>query len=160
MHKRFVLAVITCSLMASCQQQTELSTSQKKEIEQSVRSTLTQYNMAIHEKGLNAEFAYLDSSLDFFWVPPGYATALTYDSVSAIIHRNANSFRSVDNKFSSLNIYPLSEQLCSYTGTITSLVTDAAGSTNKFDLVETGLMIKRPGGWKLLNGQTAVIGGK
>jgi len=40
-------------------------------------------------------------------------------------------------------------------GTITMQTTDTAGTITTGHLVETGLVIKRSDGWKLLNGQSA-----
>jgi hypothetical protein len=34
---------------------------------------------------------------------------------------------------------------------------DTSGKTNAFILVETGLVIRRADGWKLLSGQTALV---
>jgi hypothetical protein len=159
MNMRFIVA-IGCLWLLSCKQKKDLTTTEKKEIEDSVHQTLDRYNNAIREGGLNAEFAFLDSSSDFFWVPPGYTAPLTYDSVTAIIRRNANSFKSVDNQFTSLLIHPLSEDVCNYTGTIRSVMTDTSGKVNQFYLIETGLMIKRANGWKLLSGQTGMFAEK
>jgi hypothetical protein len=38
-----------------------------------------------------------------------------------------------------------------------SVVTDTSGKTSHHVLVETGTLIKRKGGWKLLNGQTNLV---
>jgi hypothetical protein len=160
MNMHFIIAIGCCLLLSSCQQKKDLGSAEKKQIEDSVHQTLERYNNAVREKGLNAEFAFLDSSADFFWVPPGYTTPLSYDSVAAIVHRNANSFRSVDNQFTSILIHPLSSDFCNYTATIRSVIADTSGKKSEFNLIETGLMVRRDDGWKLLSGQTGLIPAK
>src|SRR5690349_2436821 len=120
MNILIVITAVVWLMLSSCQQRMALNDQEKKVIEDSVHQTLDRYNHAIRESGLNAEFAFLDSSEDFFWVPPGYSTALPYDSVVAIIRSNARAFTAVDNKFSSLSIHPLSTLLCNYTAVIRS----------------------------------------
>ena len=117
---------------------------------------LYDYYKDIKVSGLTAEFKYLDHSADFFWAAPGYATALSYDSVEKVIKHNATLFRYIENTFDSLRIVPLSKELASYTALISVNMTDTSGKTSKFGLIESGVIIKRNDGWKLLNGQTAV----
>jgi hypothetical protein len=102
-----------------------------------------------------AEFKYLDHSPDFFWVPPGYAGAISYDSVAAILKKSAPKYTLIENTFDTLHIVPLSKELATYTGSLTINMTDTSGVYQaRFSLLETGVMIKRPDGWKLLNGHT------
>lgn len=119
-----------------------------------VRQTLYQYYEDISVSGLTAEIPYLDSSTDFFWVPPGYDEPIFYDSVVSYIRQNAPLFQNIINKWDTLRIYPLTKELASYTGVLLSTVTDTTGITETYPLIETGVMIKRDNGWKLLNGQT------
>ena len=143
---------------ASCRQATPpLSAEEAKNIELTVRQTLADYNTAVKKEGLMAEFRFLDSSSSFFWVPPGYTSSLGYDSISSIIQKNASLFASVDNTWQSLKIIQLSKELANYTGRIRSVMKDTSGKTNAFILVETGLVIRRADGWKLLSGQTALV---
>jgi hypothetical protein len=122
-----------------------------------VKNTLDNYHQDIYKEGLLSEFKYLDSSNDFFWVPPGYAAAINYDSVRNILTKNAPAFRSIQNQFEMLQIIPLSEKLSSYTGRIRSSMTDTAGKTTVIHLLETGVMINRKNGWKLYHGQTSML---
>jgi hypothetical protein len=134
-----------------------LSLQEKVSITDTVKQTLNNYYADIKKLGLTAEFRYLDSSSDFFWVPPGFEKALNYDSVHAILIKNAPSLRSIDNSWETLSIYPLSKDLANYTGKIRSVVKDTAGNVFHSMLIETGLLIKRKDGWKLLSGQTAIV---
>jgi len=36
-------------------------------------------------------------------------------------------------------------------------MTDTAGSNTRYRVIETGIVIRRPEGWKLLSGQTALL---
>jgi hypothetical protein len=152
----FILFILLTA--ASCRRSSPpLSAKEAKDIERTVRQTLDDYNTAVKKQGLMAEFRFLDSSSSFFWVPPGFTTSLGYDSIRSIIQKNAFLFTSVDNTWQSLKIIPLSKELANYTGRIHSVMMDTSGKTNSYILVETGLMIQRPDGWKLLSGQTALV---
>lgn len=134
-----------------------MTTTEKAAIEDSIRVTLDNYYADIKKTGLTAEFKYLDHSPDFFWVPPGYSSAISYDSVATVLNQNAPLFRSVDNAWDSLRIIPLTTELATYTGRLRSTMVDASGKTSHIALVETGLLVKRKDGWKLLSGQTSVV---
>ncbi len=152
---KFLLAM-SLLVLGSCNQ-SELSDEEKGRIAAEVRTMLLQYDDAVRSNGLLAEFAYLDSSKDFFWVPPGYSSSLSYDSVAAIMRQNAKSFRGVDNVRESLRIIPHSRFLATFTGTIRSKLVDTTGKVTTVRLIETGLAVKRNDGWKLLSGQTSLI---
>lgn len=151
-----VLASLLLAMIISCTRP-ELSVKEKETIAREVREMLVSYDDDIRGKGLMAEFAYLDSSDDFFWVPPGFDAPLTFDSVAVIIRHNAKLFREVDNVWDSLRIIPHAPFLASFTGTISSKMTDTSGAVMRFSLIETGLAIKRSDGWKMLSGQTAIL---
>lgn len=144
-------------LFAACSSSSTFSEEDKQTVATDVRKTLHQYYEDIHVSGLMAEIPYLDSSKDFFWVPPGYDEHIPYDSVVHFIKQNASLFQTISNKWDTLRIIPLTKELASYTGTLLSTVTDKTGITETYPLIETGLMIKRNNGWKLLNGQTAAL---
>ena len=84
---------------------------QKDEVRSSAEAMLHAYHDAIAERGLRAEFDYLDDSPEFFWVPPGYTRALDYDSVRTILESNAGLFRSVEFHFETLEVFPLTENI-------------------------------------------------
>ncbi len=141
----------------SCSNSDTLDTKNQELITKQIRKTLTDYYRDIKENGLTAEFKYLDKSEDFFWVPPGYKSAITYDSVYNILTHSAPKFKSIDNAFDSLRIIPLSDNIATYTGKIKSVITDTTGKIMSLTLLETGIMIKRGNNWKILSGQTSMI---
>jgi len=140
--------------LISCRQPTDLTEKEKEELVFSIRQTLDNYYNDIRQSGLLAELNYLDSSADFFWVPPGYTQSISYDSVVSILKQNAPYYKYIDNAFDTLKIIPLTKELASYTGKLQSTITDTLNNQVTFRLIETGVLIKRADGWKLLNGQT------
>jgi hypothetical protein len=119
---------------------------------------LNSYHADVNRDGLVAEFKYLDTSAGFYWVPPGYTTALSRDSVDALIKAGAASIKSISNKFDTLHIVRINEETASYAGKVRSTVTDGAGNTTTTLLQERGVVIQRADGWKLLSGHTHVLG--
>ncbi len=103
-------------LLISCtQQQAPLPAEQKIIITQEVKQTLNNYYTDIQKNGLTAEFNYLDSSADFFWVPPGYTSAISYDSVAKVLRQNAPHYTSIVNTFDTLTIFIITKELATYT---------------------------------------------
>jgi len=155
---KLILCIFCLAIVISCKQSSSvLSDTDRKNIVSDIQQTLLHYFKDIKEKGIKAEFAYLDSSADFFWVPPGRSISIGFDSVAAILNRGADRYRSIDNTFDTLQIFPINSELASYSGKVHSIITDTAGKTGTYQLVETGMMIKRKDGWKLLSGQTSLI---
>ena len=143
--------------LMSCRESSQLTDSQKASVLSDVRSMLRNYTDDIRSKGLLAEFAYLDSSADFFWVPPGFSSALSFDTVAWMIKSNALLYQSVENSWDTIRITPLTPELASYTGRLSSIMIANSGKVTRVSLVETGLVIRRKSGWKLLCGQTALV---
>ena len=154
---RYLSFVTILLFSASCADPTELTEVERGRVIADVRAMLHQYDDDVRTNGLLAEFAYLDSSEDFFWVPPGYNSPLSYDSVAVIIRKNAALLRSVDNVWDSLRIIPHSGSLATFTGNITSRSVDTSGNVTTVRLIETGLAVRRVDGWKLLSGQTSLL---
>jgi hypothetical protein len=155
--KTYLSVLFMILALASCNPSTSLTEKEKAIIVEEVQRTLDDYYNDTRKSGLTAEFKYLDHSPGFFWVPPGYATPISYDSVAAILNRNAPQYLYIDNTFDTLRIIPLSKELATYTGRLTSKMTDRSNLTKAFSLVETGVLIRRQDGWKLLNGQTSLL---
>ena len=154
---RLLPILFTLLTIVSCTQPSTLSGNEKATIIAEATRTLQNYYADIKKSGLTAEFDYLDQSADFFWVPPGYSAAIFYDSVAAVLRQNAPNYISINNAFDALKIIPLSKELATYTGRLHSTMIDTAGIATTFSLVETGVLIKRKDGWKLLHGQTALV---
>lgn len=150
--------LISLLFLFSCHQPSDLTPDEKIRITGEIRQTLNNYFDDIRKSGLSAEFKYLDSSENFFWVPPGYSESQSYAIIAKAIRENTLKFKSVDNSFEKLVIHPLSKDLASYSGQINSILTDTSGQIIRFSLVESGVLIKRVDGWKLQSGQTSVVG--
>jgi hypothetical protein len=149
-----LLALISCS----CSQNTpSLSTDEKQTIADSVRQTLHNYFADVKTHGLIAEFNYLDNSPDFFWVPPGYSGAISFDSVAAVLKHNAPLYKSINNAWDTLHIVPINHNIATFTGRLRSKIIFTSGDTSEFLLVETGVLVKRKNQWKLINGQTSLL---
>ena len=143
--------------LISCDQSNKLNETEKELIISEVIEMFDNYHNDVKEDGLTAEFKYLDQSDDFFWVPPGYKSALAYDSIRHILENNAKSFQAIEFKWETLQIYPLSEKIANYSGIVKGSMTDTSGNKSSVIIIESGTIIKRSDGWKLLSGQSAVL---
>ncbi|MEM9719940.1 MAG: nuclear transport factor 2 family protein, partial [Bacteroidota bacterium] len=126
----------------------------KTQVEREVREMLDAYFTDIQQSGLTAEFAYLDSTEDFFWVPPGYDSALDYDSVRTILEYNASSLQEISYAWNDLQIHPLSRDIATYTGIVLGEISDTSGMKSNVHMLESGTVIRRDDGWKILCGQS------
>ncbi len=157
MKINFLVLFFFISIYSFCQESKGPSNAEKILISDTIRKTLTNYFSDVKQSGLLAEFKYLDSLSDFFWVPPGYSSAINFDSVAHILRRNATLYKSIENRFDDLKIIVLSKRIVTYTARIHSKSFDYSGKTFEMDLIETGILIKRPSGWKLQCGQTSIL---
>lgn len=119
-----------------------------------VRTMFDAYKTSVERDGLMAEFAFLDSSEDFFWVPPGYSSPLSYDSVRSIVTQNAAQSRSMTLAWDTLRIIPLSADIAAYTGILRWNSEGHSGKMTATRMIETGVVVRRGGTWKILCGQT------
>lgn len=122
-----------------------------------VTRMLDNYHRDIAESGLIAEFKYLDTSSDFYWVPPGYTNALTYDSVKSILEENSKAFSSIEFHWDTLQIFPLTNEIANYSGIVGGWMMDTSGTKSEVSIIESGTLIKRTDGWKLLSGQSRLL---
>lgn len=152
--KTHLLLLAIVVIAACCTPKEKLN---KEAIEQEVRTMLKAYDDSVRIKGLEGEFFFLDNSDEFYWVPPGYKYAINYDSVATILHQNAPSFDYIDNNWDTLRILPLSKNYASFTGIVKSVSITTENDTIRMKLSETGLVVKRKTGWKLLSGQTNMV---
>ena len=142
-------------IIQSCNQQH--NSFNKESVIKEVKSMFDGYHSDIRASGLTAEFKYLDNSNDFFWVPPGYTSSLSYDSVRAILENNSKGFIAVDFNWETLQVIPLSDEIATYTGIAGGIMTDTLGVKSPVRIIESGVVIKRNEGWKLLCGQSAAL---
>ena len=154
---KLLFIIIPIFMLPACNSKPSFTEEDKKTVANEARQTLYKYYEDINLSGLMAELPYLDSSADFFWVPPAYSDPISYSEVVDYIRQTAPVFRNVINQWDTLRITPLTKELASYTGKLSSTITDSAGTTETHSMIETGLMIKRKDGWKLLNGQTSSL---
>ena len=147
-----LLVVFSCTPVENTEQSVAFD-AEKVRLE--VSQMLHDYHEAMRAGGLEAEFEYLDQSSDFFWIPPGYEQVLSYDSVATILRQNDLALQSIVLEWDSLNVNPINDTLAQYYGTLYSTTVDTAGTSHRSLLIESGLIIKRSDGWKLLNGQSA-----
>lgn len=110
------------------------------------------------EKGYVAELDFLDNSSSFFWIPPGKSQPISYDSVASIIRKFIPGNRAVENSWDTLYVQPLGSRLATYTGRYHARYTDTAGRVSVFRMVDIGVVVKNAYGWKIVSGQTTVLG--
>lgn len=159
MHLFFkkVLIFTVLLISISCKKTSPLSQAERSRVIDEVNSMLTSYHQDILKDGLQAEFKYLDSSKDFFWIPPGYHSALSYDSVKNILINNDRMFKQFDFSFDQVDIKPLTNYIANYSGIVNSHTIDSAGVDANLKILESGTLIKRNGAWKFLNGQSRLL---
>jgi len=155
-----LLCICTILTLISCGGIQKQKSLDKELITEEIKQMLSDYHADINKEGLTAEFLYLDNSSDFFWVPPGYTSALNYDSVRSILEKNAKSLSTVKLKWDTLQIFPLSNKIANYTGIVNGQMIDTAGIESNVLIIESGTLIKRGDGWKLLSGQSAILDAK
>lgn len=144
--KRCIYYITILLWSASCKQAGTLTSTDKAALETEVKQMFANYNNDIREQGLLAEFPYLDSSDEFFWVPPGYMSALSYDSVAKAIRTNAAAIKKIDNNWDTLLVTVLGQEIACYTGKMRSPITDTLGKTFTTVLIESGTIVKRSNG--------------
>lgn len=155
--KFFILVSIVVTTFLSCNQSSTLTTEDRKIIAEEVTSMLHNYQRSVKESGLMAELEYLDSSSNFFWVPPGYSSPINYDSVVTILKQSAPKFKTIDNTFEELTVVPLDKDNALYTARLRSVMTDTAGIETVVVLRETGVATRRNAYWRLFGGQTNLV---
>lgn len=151
------ILILLSSMLLSCKGLKSLSSSEEQKITSEVTNMLYDYHEAIREDGLRAEFDYLDNSEDFFWIPPGYQSALKYDSVYSILDTAADGFSSVDFRWKTLEVKPISKNVATFSGIVNGGMIDTLGIESFVTIIESGIIVKRTDGWKLLSGQSSNV---
>jgi hypothetical protein len=154
--KNISTLIIVSFAVSGCTQSTQVN-NQQASIKTEVRNTIENYFVDIRRKGFSAEFTYLDSSDNFFWIPPGYRSALSFDSVAVLLRNNAQIFESINNSIDTLIVLPMSNRFVGFSQKVNSIILDSFGKVSKITFWETGIMIKRESGWKFLCGQTSIL---
>lgn len=151
-----VFVVIQVALI-SCEGERPLTDTDNQKVNSEVHQMLNNFYSDVNREGLMAEFKYLDNSPDFFWIPPGYQSALSYDSVKAEVERNARLFQTVNFRWDTLRVIPLAEDIANYSGVVSGSMADTAGTESMVALLESGTVIRRADGWKILSGHTTIL---
>lgn len=118
---------------------------------------LQQYYSDVSEKGLTAEFKYLDNSKKIFWNPPRYNSTLTYNDLIREVTNNSKIYKSLSYKWDTLNVFSLTNSIANYSGIVKGEMIDTLGRKTVVKLLESGSVIKRKNRWKILNCQTTII---
>ena len=148
--------LLICFFILSCNQSNH-SSGKNDDVRNEIKATFDNYYNDIRKQGLLAELKYLDSSAKFFWVPPGYLNYAGYDSIAAAIKENAATLRSIDNRYDSLLIVPLTDNYAQFAVRTISTAVTATGDSSRTAFIESGVMVKRKDGWKFLSGQTSIL---
>ncbi|UII81341.1 hypothetical protein [Flagellimonas sp. CMM7] len=153
---RHLSTLLIIILAFACQGKHEISNDLNEElIINEIQQMFDDYHKDIRLQGLTGELKYLDNSKDFFWVPPGYNSALSYDSVKTILEKNAKAFSRIEFQWDTLRIIPISNEVASYSGIVEGTMIDTSGIKSMMRIIESGTVIKRTTEWKLLCGQSA-----
>lgn len=158
--KSNVKSLILCFGLLSatgCQSTENSEVFDKDRVRKEIESMLSEYHSAMKTGGLETEFDYLDQSKDFFWVPPGYTSTLNYDSIRNILMRSSKFVKSVDIEWETLQVFPLSNEIAIYSGIVKGKTILTSGEESPMRIIESGTLIKRADGWKLLSGQSTAL---
>jgi hypothetical protein len=155
-YYRCLLFLVVLITLIGCKEQLNDSKQilDKEYLSTEILEMFDAYHAAIKENGLKAEFDFLDDSSDFFWVPPGYSSPQSYDQVKNVLLENDKAISSIEFKFDDIQIYPLSNSIANYSGIVSGKMIDTTGVLSTFKIIESGTLVKRKTGWKLLNGQS------
>jgi hypothetical protein len=154
---KLMISTGLCLMLLACADKHVSDDLDKGRVMDEVTEMLHQYHSDIEKYGLTGEFKYLDQSSDFFWIPPGFETVLNYDTVRNILEVSAPKYRSVSFQWDTLEVHPLSNDIATFSGIVTGIMTDTSGAKVKTSMIESGSLIRRSDGWKLLCGQSAII---
>jgi hypothetical protein len=152
--KNFLIA-LNLFMLFSCAQNDRRVVN--NDLQKEVKSTIDNYYKELRKEGLAAELKYLDSSNQFFWVPPGYLNYANYNVIAGAIKRNAALLKSIDNRYDSLLIIPLTNDYAQFVMRTISTTIRADGDSIKSAFIESGVMVRRKDGWKFLSGQTSLL---
>lgn len=151
----YIYSFLLILTLFNCKHKAEILNQNNKEIiEREIRQMFDNYHNDIKKDGLKAEFKYLDNSSDFFWVPPGYDSALSFDSVKTILLSNSKFIHSIEFSWDTLQVFPLTNTIANYSEIVNGIMIDTSNTKSTFKIIESGTLIKRKDGWKLLNGQS------
>lgn len=155
-----VYRIIICSILiigiSSCKSESNES-NHVKTSEDDLITFLNTYHDAMNQYGLKTEFEFIDSTSHFFWIPPGYASALSFDSVKKVLIQTDETIRSIRLKWKNLKIESQESNWANFHGVVEGQIVDTSGLIIIINQIESGVLIKRKDGWKILSGQTTAL---
>lgn len=128
-----------------------------EKVKADVEDFLHEYHSSMENQGLKGEFAYLDSTEQFFWVPPGFNSWISFDSVKTILNVTDPLISEMKIRWEDLRIDVLSEEVAVYTGRVSIEQKNVNDGLQEYKLLETGIVKKKNGKWKILSGQSRVM---
>lgn len=156
-HMRSFIYIGSLLTIFSCASPKSSAELDAEKIYKEIQLMFDNYHKDVAAGGLKAEFKYLDSTANFYWVPPGYNMPLSYDSVKQILIENDKALAKLTLHWDTLRIMPLTNDLVNYTGIVKGQMKDTSGATYQLAIIESGIVTRRANGWKLLCGQSANI---
>lgn len=64
---------------------------------------------------------------------------------------------SVKMEWDTLQVFPLTNEIANYSGIVDGVMIDTSGIEARMSILESGTLIKREDGWKLLSGQSKIL---
>ena len=138
----------------SCQQEYQLTDSQRDEIIDGVKKMAIQFFVDSDAKDIDAVLNRLDNSKKFFWVFPPDPTHISRDDLASALKSEIETDNSVKSTWDNIQIEPLTANLTYYQGSFRQVVTEPSGAVSEFFGIESAVIILREDGWKFLTGQT------
>ena len=138
----------------SCQQESQLTNSQRDEIINGVKKMAIQFFVDSDAKNVDAVLSHLDNSSTFFWVFPPDPTHISRDDLASALKAEIEADNSVKSAWDNIQIVPLTTELAYYQGSFHQVLTDPSGTVSEYFGIESAVIILRKDGWKFLSGQT------
>jgi hypothetical protein len=154
---RTSLVFATLVFIGSCSERTNLSTTEYDKIKREIEAALHKNFETIAAEGWIGELKALDDSRQFSWVPPGKYAPINYDSMKSVLQRATMTIEKTELAWIELYVKPISQTLATYSGRYSSRYTMKSGKVAEFTMAESGTVIRKKNGWKLISGQTFLI---
>ena len=155
MKNIIVSIVVSFLIFTACQQQYQLTDSQKTEIIKEVETMATQFFIDYNNKNIDAVVRSLDDSPKFFWVFPPETTHLSRDKLVSSLTLEIESALFLEAAWDEIIVEPLASDFAYCKGVFNVVITDSLKNEKKFIGIESAVVVKRKDGWKFLMGQTS-----
>lgn len=128
-----------------------LEQSKSAAIQDSVRTAAVKIEKDISSEGPKAWLKHFDHSSRFFMVSDGKLVFPNYDSAAVFVNNFAEHIRSIQLKWSNINIQPLTGNLAVMGADFNEAITDTSGRQMPVHGYCTALFEHQNTGWKLRN---------